>query len=148
MATETPEKSTADNLTLNGLKPKDMEVLSLVALCSPIEAYTTMLASTNFEHLATLAGYKNAHAAKIAVGIVIRKLKANSTTPDNGNVLTPAATPKKRKTPIKKANSNDTDDVDMETPAKKPRARTKKAASAEPASNDIEMSDQTEVHTE
>ncbi|KAH8841572.1 hypothetical protein MCOR27_000598 [Pyricularia oryzae] len=147
MASETPEKSVAGNLALNGLKPKDMEVLSLMVLCSTPEAHANLLSNINFEQFASLGSYKNEHAAKTVVGMLIRKLKANTTPPDNANALTPTATPKKRKTPVKKAANND-DDGEADTPAKKPRARTKKAASAEPVSKDVEMRDQGEVQTE
>lgn len=41
MASETPEKSVAGNLALNGLKPKDMEVLSLMVLCATPEAHVS-----------------------------------------------------------------------------------------------------------
>ncbi|KAI6588363.1 hypothetical protein MCOR06_005948 [Pyricularia oryzae] len=75
MASETPEKSVAGNLALNGLKPKDMEVLSLMVLCSTPEAHANLLSNINFEQFASLGSYKNEHAAKTVVGMLIRKLK-------------------------------------------------------------------------
>ncbi|KAI6364196.1 hypothetical protein MCOR25_005693 [Pyricularia grisea] len=147
MASET----SSGTFTTFGLKLKDMEVLSSVFLSSPPEAQAAMLSNVNFDQIACQNGYKNAHAAKVAVGIILKKTKKHkgtSTTPDNGAAITPAA-PRKRKTPVKMANASYDDDDDMDTPAKKPRARPKKAASAEPASSkDVEMIDPGEIQTE
>ncbi|TLS25754.1 hypothetical protein PpBr36_07924 [Pyricularia pennisetigena] len=146
MASEISDKSTLTKASLAGLKPRDMEILSLMVICSSPESLTANLANVNFESLAVLGGYKNAHAAKTAVGIILKKLHASSSTPENGSAL-PPLTPKKRKASGKKT-ADDDDDRDADTPAKKPRARAKKAASAEPASMDVDMDDQGGVQTE